>query len=149
MTDAVWGEFQRTSVLISVGPTTLRVTPAAVARRGTYLPGTDGPLHILTAYNPQGLAAPLQANVAANLVLADELATLGLTVWPTTGVGEGGSWTEEGFTVAGLTRAEALAIALRFDQRAIFEWVNEPGGFRLVACDGSLVEDRGWQTAQL
>ncbi len=142
--DEVWGEFQRTSVQIAVPGGLLCISPAALTERGRYLPGQAGPLHVVTAWNPQGLEAPIERNREANVRLAAELDGMGVTTWQTTGVGEGGSWTEEGFTVAGLSDAEALALARRYDQRAVFTWRDEPGGFRLVACDASLDEPRGW-----
>lgn len=101
-------------------------------------------MHVLTAWNPQGIEAPLDANREANERLAAELAGLSLQVWPTVGTGHDGSWSEEGFSIVGLSLVEAIALAIRYDQRAIFEWNDEPGGFRLIACDGSLDEHRGW-----
>lgn len=144
MTDEVWSEFQRTTITLDLGGRRLGVTPADDDRVGDFPPGVSGPIHVLTAWNPQGIEAPLAANRAANERLAVELADLPARVWPTVGTGEDGSWSEEGFSIAGLTRAEALALAIRYDQRAIFEWTNEPGGFRLVSCDESADEPRGW-----
>ncbi|MBS1848994.1 MAG: DUF3293 domain-containing protein, partial [Actinobacteria bacterium] len=78
--------------------------------------------------------------------------TPGLSIWPATGHGGGPveadeTWSEAGFAVFGLDRPRAIDLAIRFRQRAIFEWRNEPGGFRLVACDGSADEPRGWESA--
>lgn len=150
MADEVWGEFQRTFIRIELDGQILQITPGPIGERGAYLPGQAGPLHVLTAWNPQGIEAPLADNRLANERLAAALAARPeLTVWATTGTGEDGSWHEEGFTIAGLDRAEAVALAVRYDQRAIFEWRDEPGGFRLVACDGSQDEARGWTSAEL
>ena len=150
MTDTVWEEFRRTRVQITVPGGTLDIVPAGDATPGPYLPGATGPVHIVTAQNPMGLAAPEEVNTQAHQHLTIELELLdGVTVWPATGYGGGpldapGTWSEQGFALQGLDDGTALELAGRFDQRAIFIWQNEPGGFRLVACDGSVDESRGW-----
>lgn len=157
--DGVWQEFRRTRVRLTLDEGTLDLAPVKGdgddrdGLCGWFLPGATGPLHILTAQNPMGLAASDEENRAANAELAKVLgADDRLTVWPATGYGGGpidsaATWQEAGFAVEGLSRVEALELARRFSQRAIFEWRNEPGGFRLVACDGSADEPRGWTTA--
>ncbi len=150
MDDPVWEEFRRTCVRVTLPDGTLDVAPSPGDARGAYLPGATGPIHILTAQNPMGIAATDDANAAANEQLAAELAVVeGLAVWPATGYGGGpidamSTWTEDGYAVEGLSRAAAIELAVRHQQRAIFAWHDEPGGFRLVACDGSADEPRGW-----
>lgn len=150
MDDPVWEAFRRTRVRVTLPDGVLDVTPTPHGTPGAYLPGATGPIHILTAQNPMGIAATDELNAAANERLAAELiARPGLTMWPATGHGGGpidapGTWREDGFAVEGLDRAAALALAARHGQRAIFAWLDEPGGFRLVACDGSADEPRGW-----
>lgn len=152
MGDDVWEAFRHTRVRITVGGTVVDIAPRSDDTPGSFLPGASGPIHILTAENPMGRAAPPEANAAANARLAAELAGTGLVeVWPATGYGGGAiddpdTWSEAGFAVEGLDDAAALDIARRHHQRAIFAWRNEPGGFRLVACDGSADEARGWVT---
>lgn len=154
MADPIWEEFRRTRVLITTPEGTFDVTPSTGDAPGDYLPGATGPVHILTAQNPMGHPADDATNRAANERLAHELATRGdVTVFPATGYGGGpidgdDTWSEAGFAVEGLTDTEALDIARRHEQRAIFTWRNEPGGFRLVACDGSADEPRGWTTTR-
>lgn len=143
--DEIWTAFQQTAVHVERRNSTWRVTPAPIDVIGAYFPDEAGPFHILTAHNPQGIAASTAANTAAHARLAAHLAALDLAhVWPATGADAAGVWAEDGFMVAGLTRLEAVEIARLFDQRAIFEWANEPGGFRLIACDESTGEARGW-----
>lgn len=160
--DAVWQEFRRTSVRLTVDGGTLDLTPVDGTVEGDddggacdgFLPGATGPIHILTAQNPMGLAASDAENEAANAELAELLAADDrLRVWPATGYGggpidEADTWQEQGFAVEGLSRTEAVDLARRFSQRAIFEWRDEPGGFRLVACDGSADEPRGWRATR-
>jgi hypothetical protein len=152
MDDPVWMEFRRTRVRVTVADGTVDVAPAPDDRPGGFLRGASGPIHILTAQNPMGISAPPDANAAANDRLVTELSSRpGLVVWPATGYGGGpldaaDTWQEDGFALQGLDRAEALELAVRYDQRAIFEWRDKPGGFRLVAADGSADEPRGWTT---
>jgi hypothetical protein len=149
--DQTWDEFRRTFVRIDTGEgQVLEVHPAGPGERGEYLPGEAGPLHIVTACNPQGRQQSEEANFEANRRLLCELAVNDdVLAWPTTGHGtdDAGAetdWSEPGVTVAGLSRDEALALGRRYDQAAIFEWLDEPGGFRLLSCDGSVDEPRGW-----
>lgn len=150
MGDRVWNEFRRTRVRLRVDDGLLDIAPATIDVRAAFVPGAIGPIHIVTAQNPMGLAAPVETNTAANERLAAELARdPRLNVRPATGYGGGpagdhGTWSEEGFAIEGLSDDEALDLARRYGQRAIFTWRDEPGGFRLVACDGSADEPRGW-----
>ncbi len=152
MADLVWEAFQRTRVRIDLGHAFVDLAPIPGVEPGAFLPDAMGPIHILTAWNPQGHQAPLQANRAAQQRLAIRIESYeGVTTWPATGYGGGlfdddGTWREDGVAIQGLTRPSALALAVEFDQRAIFEWRNEPGGFRLIECDGSLDESRGWKS---
>ncbi len=150
MVDEVWEAFRRASVRITTSRGVFDIVPTVDDRVGDHLPGVTGPIHILTAQNPMGLPASDAANVDANRRLADELdALVGVTVWPAIGYGGGpidapGTWAEHGYAIEGLDDPGAVALATRYRQRAIFTWRNEPGGFRLVACDGSVDESRGW-----
>ncbi|HET8930915.1 MAG TPA: DUF3293 domain-containing protein [Acidimicrobiales bacterium] len=150
MDDPVWDAFRRTNVRLTLPTGTFDIAPTADLAPGEYLRGSPGPIHILTAQNPMGLAASVADNAAANAELAAELTgQTGLTVWPATGYGGGpidapDTWQEAGFAVEGLDRRDALELGIRYEQRAIFTWLHEPGGFRLVACDGSSDEPRGW-----
>lgn len=155
MSDPVWDEFRRTRVQIDLADGVFAISPTDDGIPGDYLPGATGPIHILTAQNPMGLAASDEVNTAANEQLVAELSGLkGCRWWLATGYGGGpidaqGTWREDGFAVEGLDRPAAIAMAIRFGQRAIFEWLDAPGGFRLVACDGSADEPRGWQATRL
>lgn len=150
MVDATWAAFRTTRLLVRTDQGTLEVAPSEGRARGAYLPGSAGPLHVLTAWNPRGIEQSEVANRAADLALAALLDDrTDLRRWRTTGVGADGAWSEQGWTIEGLPRDEALSLAGRFDQRAIFEWLAEPGGFRLVACDGTADEPRGWTSRWL
>lgn len=143
--DTVWGAFRATCVAITIGDRRYTVTPTPIDQRGDFLPDVVGPLHMVTAWNPNGIAAAIDENHRRNtLLLADLTATHTDAIWPTVGFDPTSDWHEDGFSVAGLTRDAAIALAVRYEQRAIFEWSNQPGGFRLIACDHSANEPRGW-----
>lgn len=150
--DPIWSEFQHARVRIFLPTGTVDIAPLPDGTPGRFLPGATGPIQILTGANPMGHPASDEANRAANRRLSDELAAVGnLTVRRAVGYGGGGfdepdTWREEGFAVDGLDEATARELATRYRQRAIYSWFDEPGGFRLVACDGSAVERRGWTT---
>lgn len=152
MADPVWEAFQRTRVRVDLGHAYLDLAPTPIVEPAAFMPDAAGPIHVLTAWNPQGHQAPLLANKAAQQRLAIQIARYeGAKTWPAVGYGGGlfeddATWREEGVAVDGLSRVEAIALAIEFDQRAIFEWRNAPGGFRLIACDGSVDEGRGWIT---
>lgn len=155
VTDPVWDEFRRARVRIVLGDDGFDLAPAHEATAGAYLPGVAGPVHILTAHSPMGRPADPAANTAANERLAATLTRRDrVRFWPAIGYGGGPfgaarTWSEDGFAIFGLTDAEALGLAREHRQRAIYTWRNEPGGFRLVACDGSADEPRGWTATRV
>lgn len=150
MNDPIWEEFRRTWLRFTIGDRILSVVPNETGSGGPFLPEAEGPVHVLTAWNPQGIAADEQSNVAANQMLKSALRAYSIThCWPASGISldvASGSerWQEEGFGVCGLTRNEAVRLASRFDQRAIFEWSQAPNGLILIACDNSTIEARKW-----
>ncbi len=145
--DATWDAFRSTRIRIAHASLIVEVAPAPLGKRGAFLTGVSGPLHVLTAWNPHGVQATDSANALAARAFEAELSAMkGISYWPTTGFGADASWHEDGFTVAGMSLSSALALATRWEQRAIFRWTDEPGGFRLIACDGSADESRGWTT---
>ncbi|HTD49942.1 MAG TPA: DUF3293 domain-containing protein [Acidimicrobiia bacterium] len=80
-----------------------------------------GPIFVLTAYNPGGVARDEARNEAAQVRLEHDLAAIGLTVWPAVGRSRDASWSEPGVAVAGLGRDRACAYGTRYGQLAVFE----------------------------
>ena len=80
-----------------------------------------GPLHVITAHNPAGRPVSSDRNDAADGRLRIRLEQAGLVHFRATGGSADGTWTEHGYAVAGAGRAEAAAIAIEFQQEAIFE----------------------------
>ncbi len=115
-------------------------TPVDVVIDGDWVPIEDAvaplgsPLHVLTAWNPGDERPTAQENRAANRRLAVEVARAGGRRWGAVGVAPDDSWFEEGYAVAGLTRATAVALARASRQVAIFEATAD--GMWLVFCFG-------------
>jgi len=100
------------------------------------------PVHLLTAYNPRGEDRPLDENerrlAELDAYLRGELVAAVRSI----GASEDRSWMEPGFALLDVGEAEALAIARRFEQAAIYAW----GAERLEVV-GALDEGRasvGW-----
>lgn len=80
-----------------------------------------GLLHVITAHNPAGRPVASDRNDAADGRLRIRLEQAGLVHFRAAGGSADGTWTEHGYAVAGAGRAEAAAIAIEFQQEAIFE----------------------------
>lgn len=93
---------------------------------------------VLTAWNPGDARWSLQLNEQANERLRTVLTDTGLDVWRADGSNPDGSFHEPGFCVWGMTDAQGLEIARRFEQWAIY--VYRPSGMRDIGwtSDGSM-----------
>lgn len=119
------------------GPLTLR--PAD--RPGRYPPAVS-PVHVLTAYDP-GAARPGAAeNRRRQAALEAELAARGLAVTRAVASAVDGTHAEPSAAVVGWDDGEALALARRFGQDAIFRW--SPAAWEVVPCDGGPALRLGW-----
>jgi hypothetical protein len=97
---------------------------------------------LLTAYNPRGEELPDDENERRLAELESYLRTELVPVVRSIGASEDGSWMEPGFALLDATEAEAITIARRFEQAAIYAWSAE--GLEVV---GALDEGRasvGW-----
>jgi hypothetical protein len=96
---------------------------------------------VLTAHNPNGTERAPALNQADQVKFERDLAALGLTFWPATGRSRDGSWSEPGFAVAGLDRAQACDLGSRYGQLAIYELTA--GDVYVVRCaDGETIRTR-------
>jgi hypothetical protein len=88
---------------------------------------------VLTAWNP-GLERPTEAeNRQANERMLGELLATGHEVWRADGRAPDGTFEEEGWIVWGLALDQALVLALRFGQFAVYTF--DDSGLRVtVAC---------------
>lgn len=103
-----------------------------------------GLVHIITAHNPNGRPRSQSANDLANERLRLHLGEVAEAIEEVECSSSSGSWAEQSFAVAGLSRAEAVEAARRFGQRAIFE--IESDELRVVSCASGAVErEREWR----
>lgn len=85
------------------------------------------PFAVVTGYNPSGRETAATINEASNAMLEIELQGRGIRY--ALGSGHDESWThdEPSFALFGLTQGQALGIARRFGQAAIFWWDGKRG----------------------
>ena len=81
----------------------------------------EGPVHVITAWDPQGVHRSTKENEIANQLLAGDLLALGLHFVRTYGVGMEDHDGEPGFAVWGSTYEDARRLGESYDQDAIFE----------------------------
>lgn len=82
-------------------------------------------VHLITAWNPDAVEQPVDANLAADGMLVEILDAMGNLRHHAVGRSRDGTWREEGWCVVGLTRDEARALGARFGQVAVFEVTPE------------------------
>jgi len=104
------------------------------------------PVYLLTAYNPRGVDLVLEENERRLAELDAYLRAELVAAVRSVGASEDGSWMEPGFALLDVGEADALAIARRFEQAAIYAWSAE----RLEVV-GALDEGRasvGWSLTE-
>lgn len=83
----------------------------------------DAPIHIVTAYNPDGIEIARNMNTSADQQLGDALR--GYTTFRTIGSAVDGTFAEPGFGIVNCELDDALALGHRFGQVAIYRWCAE------------------------
>jgi hypothetical protein len=83
------------------------------------------PVYLLTSYNPRGEELPLEENERRLGELETYLRTELVPAVRSVGASEDGSWMEPGFALLDSTEPQALAMARRFEQAAIYAWCAE------------------------
>jgi Protein of unknown function (DUF3293) len=126
-------------VFDAVGGDRLVVRPAA--RPGPY-PLAAAPVHVLTAFDPGAQRLAATENRRRQRALEAELVDRGLVVTRAVASAADGSHAEESAAVVGWDDAEALALARRHGQDAIFRWT--PEAWAVVPCDGGPPRCLGW-----
>jgi uncharacterized protein DUF3293 len=126
-------------VFDALGGRRLVVRPAP--RPGPY-PLTTVPVHVLTAYDPGARRLDPVANRGRQAALEAELADRGLVVTRAVASAADGTHAEESAAVVGWDDDEALAVARRHGQDAIFRWT--PEAWAVLPCDGGAPLIGGW-----
>jgi hypothetical protein len=135
-------DYAKARVVIELPGRRLTVRPAD--HPGRY-PLDTVPVHVLTAHDP-GAARPGAAeNRRRQAALEAELADHGVMVTRAVASAEDGTHAEESAAVVGWDDDEALALARRFGQDAIFRW--SPTAWAVVPCDGGPALCLGWTLA--
>ncbi len=96
----------------------------------------------MTAHNPGGPIIDATENDRRHHALLDDIAGHIWACWPAVGGDPGGSHTESGVLLLDASVEDALALAARFDQDAIYVWSVD--AFELIACDRSRHDRFGW-----
>ena len=96
----------------------------------------------VTAHNPGGPIIDAAENDRRHRALLDDVARHGWHWLPAVGGDPAGSHTENGVLLLDASPEDAIALAARVGQDAIYVW--HAGGFELIACDGSRHDRLGW-----
>ena len=134
--DVVWAAYRATRYVAFVGG------DALVLRVGEGSPDLDALLDahrartwcFITAWNPMSERLDEATNRARNRALLAEIEARSLPWYDAEGRGDDGRWpAEASFLVLGISHADAVTLARRFEQRAIV--CGERGGVaRLIDC---------------
>lgn len=101
-----------------------------------------GTVHLITAWNPQSSVHSPEENLRFATELKAVLDGLDRDCWPSVGRSHEGTWSEEGWCVAGLDRPQACDLGLRFGQDAVFE-ITEDSVLVVWCDDGRIVDVTG------
>ncbi|MEJ2869155.1 DUF3293 domain-containing protein [Actinomycetospora sp. OC33-EN08] len=105
----------------------------------------DGPVHVLTAYDPGPARYGAAENERRQQALLEDLPA-GVQRWSAVAGAEDGSHAEASVVVRGLTDAQALDLARRHGQDAVFRWTAE--AWSILPCDGGPPVHQGWRTVR-
>ena len=83
------------------------------------------PIHVITAYNPFEQLLSDDENIRRNESLNAELSKLQIDIKSVIGKSPSGDWQEASYAVYGLTRQQACHIARHYDQRGIYEILED------------------------
>ena len=145
--DDPWASYVRIAVEIRRAPRELLVVRAAPAGEAASWPWSgEGPLHVMTAWDPADERPGMEVNRRRQAALDLELRTLAATTpvstWAASGFDPATGYRDEGVAVSGMSEAAARALAARYRQEAIFSW--SPREWAIVACTGGRRVAFGW-----
>ena len=133
LTDRAWAEVDR-----STGPWDLQAATIIDTDHGP-LTGPEaidwhysGTVHVVTAWNPQGVTRTETMNSEANRQLADMLDRRALTHCEVIGRSADRGWSERSFLIEGASRDEAIDLGHLFSQLSVFELTGD--SLRVLRC---------------
>lgn len=95
--------------------------------------GTWFEVAVITACNPHSRRLSDAENQSRQGVLAELLGWHGIPMFPATGIGDEGEWSEPGFLVVGVSRSMAVSIGRCCQQNAVV-YAEAGGAAELVFC---------------
>lgn len=138
-----WASYQRTVVeILRPGEGSLRVRSAPQTDEGRWPWPDEGPVHLLTAWDPGPQRPGHDVNRVRQAALEAELGRLFVPLLPAVGLDPVTGRREEGVAVRGLPEARVLALGERYGQDAVFVWT--PAEWAVVACRGGRRLASGW-----
>lgn len=142
-----WDNYIRAVLRIELPEGTLRIKPAPLGKSHdiNFPDKTGGTVHVITAFNPGGIAVPDAANTFAHERLAARLQKMGKTCLAAAGGDVEWTHVEQGFAVIAMTDEEALALGRDFGQEAIYGW--SPSTLTVLSCDTAKIHMTGWDVA--
>ena len=146
MDNDLFNDFARAVVAIVFEQGVQVLEPRPSGDVGTEFP-LGAPVHIVTAYNPRGLASDEAANVEYHHALLADVKALGVMSIPTVGSARDGSMEEPGLLLVGLDRPAALSLGRKYSQSAIYEWQSDR--LTLLGALDTGVAVLGWRLEKL
>jgi hypothetical protein len=141
--DALWAAYQATHVRIERPGQADLVVHSCDEPGGAAWPFDASHAWIMTAYNPRSHPLSAAENHERHLAMGAQLDALRATYYLATGYEPAhAGWTEAGYVALGLAEAEAVRLAIDWEQNALFLW--EPTRWTLfgVLLPGNTV--RSW-----
>ena len=142
-TDELWAAYQATHVRVERPGLPSFVVHSCDELGGGEWPFAESHAWIMTAYNPRSRPLSEAENQERHRAMGAQLDALGVTYYVATGYEPAhAGWTEAGYVALGLAEAEAVRLAIEWEQNALFLW--EPTQWTLfgVLLPGHTV--RGW-----
>jgi hypothetical protein len=138
-----WDAYLTAEVSIDAPGGTVRVFPAPPMQASGQYPDADGhAISVITAHNPGGVVVDAEENERAQRALEDELTQRGVPFWPAAGADPDWKHVEPSVAVLGMTEPDALALAARYGQEAIF--VLTPASRKVIDCATGQRAMTGW-----
>jgi hypothetical protein len=142
MGKTLWDGFAEAVVRVMLDEATpVILVPAPPGSVGHY--PFEGPVYIVTAYNPRGDRVDEATNQRSHAELVATAAAAGWSALPTVGSGPNGSMPEPGLAILDISLDEAVALGARFGQVAVYAW--HPDRLEIVGVFEDHKRSLGWR----